>query len=143
MISSDSQQPVVAAACADILVLLSSAQVCLTTVGVLGDLCRAVEDGILPYCDDIMSVLITNLGREDVHRTIKPQILSAFGDIALVIEDRFVKYLEAVLKVLRQAMSLSIDSAKTRGGSQTSGVLSLTPRPDLDTLADRGTHRVR
>jgi hypothetical protein len=49
-------------------------QVCLSTVGVLGDLCRNVEDGILPYCDEIMSILITNLGREDVHRTIKPQV---------------------------------------------------------------------
>jgi len=46
----------------------------LSTVGVLGDLCRNVEDGILPCCDEIMSILITNLGREDVHRTIKPQV---------------------------------------------------------------------
>ncbi len=59
-------------------------QVCLSTVGVLGDVCRNVDDGIMPYCDDIMSLLIQNLGREDVHRTVKPQILSAFGDIALV-----------------------------------------------------------
>ena len=54
--------------------LTHSSQVCLSTVGVLGDICRNVEDGVLPYCDDIMSVLITNLGREDVHRTIKPQV---------------------------------------------------------------------
>lgn len=90
-------------------------QVCSTTVGVLGDLTRTVESDILPYCDDIMSVLITNLGREDVHRTIKPQILSAFGDIAMVIDDKFEKYLDAVLRVLKQAMSLSIDSTKMKG----------------------------
>eukprot|EP00195_Chlamydomonas_chlamydogama_P009742 CAMPEP_0202900576 /NCGR_PEP_ID=MMETSP1392-20130828/11916_1 /ASSEMBLY_ACC=CAM_ASM_000868 /TAXON_ID=225041 /ORGANISM="Chlamydomonas chlamydogama, Strain SAG 11-48b" /LENGTH=865 /DNA_ID=CAMNT_0049586993 /DNA_START=281 /DNA_END=2875 /DNA_ORIENTATION=+ len=86
-------------------------QVCLSTVGVLGDVCRNVEEGILPYCDDIMSLLIQNLGREDVHRTIKPQILSAFGDIALVVADKFEKYLEAVLRVLKQAMHLSVVSA--------------------------------
>jgi importin subunit beta-1 len=62
-----------------------------------------------------MSILITNLGREDVHRTIKPQILSAFGDIALVIEDKFDKYLDAVLRVLRQAMQLSIQQAASGG----------------------------
>lgn len=58
---------------------------CLSTVGVLGDVCRNVDDGIYPYCDDIMSLLIQNLGREDVHRTIKPQILSTFGDIAIAL----------------------------------------------------------
>jgi importin subunit beta-1 len=62
-----------------------------------------------------MSILITNLGREDVHRTIKPQILSAFGDIALVVEDKFDKYLDAVLRVLRQAMQLSIQQAASGG----------------------------
>ena len=49
-------------------------QVCLSVVGVLGDVCRNVEEAILPYCDDIMSILITNLGREDVHRLIKPLV---------------------------------------------------------------------
>lgn len=62
---------------------------CQVTVGVLGDICRAVEDGILDYCDSIMQTLLTNLQSADVHRNIKPQILSAFGDIALAIGDRF------------------------------------------------------
>jgi importin subunit beta-1 len=91
-------------------------QVCSSTVGVLGDLCRTCEEALLPYCDDIMSVLVTNLGREDVHRSIKPQILSAFGDIALVTGDKFDKYLEAVLRVLKQAMTLSVESARLKGG---------------------------
>ena len=90
-------------------------QVCLTTVGVLGDLCRNVEDGILPWCDEIMSLLVANLGREDVHRSIKPQILSAFGDIALVVGERFDKYLDAVLRVLKQAMQLSVMSSTSQG----------------------------
>ena len=36
-----------------------------------------------------MQTLLTNLQSPDVHRNIKPQILSAFGDIALAIGDRF------------------------------------------------------
>ena len=55
------------------------------------------------------------MGREDVHRKIKPQILSSFGDVALVIGDKFEKYLEAVLRVLKQAMGLSITSAAAAG----------------------------
>ena len=58
-----------------------------------------------------MSLLVQNLGREDVHRNIKPNILSAFGDIVLVIGDGFEKYLEAVLRVLVQAMSLSVEKS--------------------------------
>ena len=62
---------------------------CQVTVGVLGDVCRAVEEQIYPFCDVIMQTLLTNLQAADVHRNIKPQILSAFGDISLAIGDRF------------------------------------------------------
>lgn len=86
----------------------SPPQVCLSSVGVLGDVCRNVEGGILPYCDDLVSIMLLDLSREDVNRTIKPQILSGFGDIALVIGEAFEKYLEPVLRVLKQAMGLSV-----------------------------------
>eukprot|EP00775_Hariotina_reticulata_P014411 gene14411-14517_t len=88
-------------------------QVCLSTVGVLGDVARNVEADLLPYCDEIMHLLIHNLGSNDVHRSIKPQILSTFGDLALVLGDKFEKYLETVKRMLRQAMSLSVE--QTRG----------------------------
>jgi hypothetical protein len=48
--------------------------VCLTTVGVLTDVCDAVGDELAPYCDEIMGMLIHNLGSNDVHRSIKPQV---------------------------------------------------------------------
>ena len=99
-------------------------QVCLSTVGVLGDICRNVEDQILPYCDDIMNLLVQNVGKEDVHRTIKPQILSSFGDVALVLGDHFEKYLDTVLRVLKQAMTLSVMSA-TSGGEQEEALISV------------------
>ena len=38
--------------------MLCCVQVCLSTVGVLGDISRNVEEDILPYCDQIMSTLI-------------------------------------------------------------------------------------
>ena len=37
-------------------------QVCLAAVGLVGDICRAMNTDILPICDDIMSLLIENLG---------------------------------------------------------------------------------
>ena len=34
---------------------------CQVSVGVLGDICRAVEEAVAPYCDRIMAVLLANL----------------------------------------------------------------------------------
>lgn len=121
-------------------------QVCLATVGLVCDLCRALMSNILPYCDEIMQLLLENLGvrmrgrgrcwgrcslllqllplppppqNENVHRSVKPQILSAFGDIALAIGGEFKKYLDIVLDTLQQASQAQVD--KVRRG--------LTPPP--------------
>lgn len=37
-------------------------QVCLAAVGLVCDLCRALQSNILPYCDEIMQLLLENLG---------------------------------------------------------------------------------
>ncbi|GLI60678.1 hypothetical protein VaNZ11_002880 [Volvox africanus] len=83
-------------------------QVCLSTVGVLGDLCRAVGTAIWPYCDELVSIVLANLGSPNVHRNIKPELLTVLGDMAFAIEGNFAKYLDAVLTILRQAMAMSI-----------------------------------
>jgi importin subunit beta-1 len=88
-------------------------QVCLSSVGVLGDVARNVEGGgLAPYADEVMRCLVSNLGSNDVHRAVKPQILSAFGDLALVMGGGFDKYLAAVKPVLRAAMGLSVQQAR-------------------------------
>ncbi|KAG7234932.1 hypothetical protein INR49_003573, partial [Caranx melampygus] len=84
-------------------------EVCLAAVGLVCDLCRALMSNILPYCDEIMQLLLENLGNENVHRSVKPQILSAFGDIALAIGGEFKKYLDIVLDTLQQASQAQVD----------------------------------
>lgn len=50
--------------------------------------------------------LLQNVG---VHRSVKPQILSIFGDIALAVGPYFKNYLEVVLTTLQQATQAQVD----------------------------------
>ncbi|GFS20487.1 importin subunit beta-1, partial [Elysia marginata] len=84
-------------------------QVCLAAVGVVGDLCRALNINILPHCDELMMMLLENLGNEGVHRSVKPQILSVFGDIALAIGTNFKIYLDVVMTTLQQASQAQVN----------------------------------
>ncbi|EXC14450.1 Importin subunit beta-1 [Morus notabilis] len=83
-------------------------QVCAITVGVVGDLCRALEGNILPYCDGIMTQLLKNLSSNQLHRSVKPPIFSCFGDIALAIGENFEKYLVYAMPMLQGAAELSV-----------------------------------
>ncbi|KAL8160572.1 hypothetical protein V2J09_002109 [Rumex salicifolius] len=89
-------------------------QVCAVTIGVVGDICRAIEDKVLPYCDGIMTQLLKDLSSNQLHRSVKPPIFSCFGDIALAIGDNFEKYLMYAMSMLQSAADLS---ARTDGVS--------------------------
>lgn len=81
-------------------------QVCSITVGVVGDICRAVDEKILPYCDGIMNHLIKDLSSEELHRSVKPPIFSCFGDIALAIGEHFEKYVAYAVQMMQGAAQL-------------------------------------
>ncbi|KAL5740333.1 hypothetical protein ACOSP7_029219 [Xanthoceras sorbifolium] len=78
-------------------------QVCTITVGVVGDICRALDDKILPYCDGIMTLLLSDLSSSQLHRSVKPPIFSCFGDIALAIGEHFEKYVPHALQMMQDA----------------------------------------
>ncbi|KAG9133976.1 hypothetical protein Leryth_004682 [Lithospermum erythrorhizon] len=82
-------------------------QVCAVTVGVVGDICRALEDKVLPYCDGIMTQLLKDLTSNQLHRSVKPPIFSCIGDIALAIGENFEKYLMYAMPMLQSAAELS------------------------------------
>jgi importin subunit beta-1 len=81
-------------------------QVCSISVGVVGDICRALEDKILPFCDRIMTVLLKDLSSSMLNRSVKPPIFSCFGDIALAIGENFEKYLPYAMPMLQGAAGL-------------------------------------
>ena len=90
-------------------------QVCTATVEVVGDLCRALGPYIAKYCDKIMFFLLNDLQAQNLHRSVKPSILSCFGDIALAIEGQFEKYLPYALTMLESASALSIQTQQVAG----------------------------
>lgn len=84
-------------------------QVCHASVGLVGDICRALGSQVTIFSDEIMEVLMANLSDNAVHRTVKPQILSVFGDMALAIGTGYVKYLDHVMTTLMQASQCQVD----------------------------------
>lgn len=78
-------------------------QVCGISVGVVGDICRALDEKVFPYCDSIMTHLLKNLSNPMLHQSVKPPIFSCLGDIALAIGEQFEKYLPYVMPMLQGA----------------------------------------
>ncbi|XP_051130682.1 importin subunit beta-1-like [Andrographis paniculata] len=81
-------------------------QVCSISVGVVGDICRALDEKVLPYCDGIMALLLKDLQSSELHRSVKPPIFSCFGDIALAIGEHFEKYIGYALPMMQSAAEM-------------------------------------
>ncbi|GAA5858585.1 hypothetical protein JCM8547_001375 [Rhodosporidiobolus lusitaniae] len=84
-------------------------QLCSIAVGLIGDICRALGESCLPYCQGFMEALLVALQSPVLHRSVKPPILSCFGDIALAIGPAFEPFLETTMKVLSQAGAMRAD----------------------------------
>ncbi|KAK0554630.1 karyopherin Kap95 [Tilletia horrida] len=78
-------------------------QLCAISVGLVGDICRALGEQAAEYCDGFMAALFENLQSPNLHRDVKPPVLSCFGDVALAIGARFEQYLQAAKAMLSQA----------------------------------------
>lgn len=77
--------------------------VCNVAVGLVGDLARALEGKLRPYCNEIMKALFDALKDTNLHRSVKPTVLSTFGEIAMAIEAAYEPYVQMSLMVLLQA----------------------------------------
>lgn len=75
---------------------------CATAVGLVADLAQSLGPAIGPYLNGLMDILGLNLNNNEVKRELKPAILSCFGDIAGVIGEGFMPYLEVVMQICTQ-----------------------------------------
>lgn len=83
-------------------------QVCIVAVGTVGDISRNIEGKIQPFCDEIMNALVDTLKDTAVHRSVKPPVISCFGDIAMAIGAAFQPYLQFSMMLLMQASSTKV-----------------------------------
>ncbi|PAV81378.1 hypothetical protein WR25_03614 [Diploscapter pachys] len=84
------------------------AQVCAAAVGVVADLCRALEVKMVPHLNEIMELLVVCLQHPKVPKDVKVTILSCFGDIALSIGPHFEQYLPVVMNMLAAASTAAV-----------------------------------
>lgn len=78
-------------------------QVCAMSVNCVGDLARTLHADISRYTEDLVPIMLSVLEDREVHRSVKPPLLSCFGDIAMEIGPQFERYMVKVMSVLSQA----------------------------------------
>ncbi|KAI3938627.1 hypothetical protein MKW98_016132 [Papaver atlanticum] len=81
-------------------------QVFAVSVEVVGHICGALDEKILPFCDGIMSHLLTDLSSGVMHPSVTPLIFSCFGDIGIAIGKHFEKYLPYVMPMNQVASEI-------------------------------------
>ncbi|KAI8618910.1 karyopherin Kap95 [Chytriomyces sp. MP71] len=83
-------------------------------VGLIGDICRSLNDQILPFCPQYMEALVENLKSPILDRSVKPSILSCFGDIAIAIAGEFERFVQPIMQILDEAIMMVINVPQDR-----------------------------
>ncbi|KAJ3024725.1 UNVERIFIED_CONTAM: karyopherin beta [Siphonaria sp. JEL0065] len=82
-------------------------------VGMIGDICRSLNEQILPFCRDYMTCLVENLKSPILDRSVKPSILSCFGDLAIAIAGEFEAFIEPVMAIVDEAIKMVLATPVT------------------------------
>ncbi|KAI8928070.1 armadillo-type protein [Entophlyctis helioformis] len=80
---------------------------CKIALGLVGDICRALNEGVLPYCDNFMSIVGALLQNNNVNSVIRPVSLGVLADLALAISGKFEVYLQPAMAAIHQ-ITLSV-----------------------------------
>lgn len=88
-------------------------QLCAVAVGTVGDICRAigkdfatVENGAIAR--EIVRCLLDAVQSQMLDKSVKPAVLSAFGDVAMAIKGDFEPFLGYVMQMMQEAASTSM-----------------------------------
>jgi importin subunit beta-1 len=81
----------------------SAPQLTSISIGIVGDLARSLQTSFAKYSADYMTLLGGLLSSSNVDTSIKPTILSTFGDIAQAICEQYQPYIAPTVEKLLQA----------------------------------------
>jgi len=88
-------------------------QLCAVSVGAVGDICRAIgKDFVTTHegqcAQDIVRSLLEAVQSQLLDKSVKPAILSAFGDVAMAVKGDFEPFLGHVMNMMKQAAQSSV-----------------------------------
>ncbi|KAI9593453.1 karyopherin Kap95 [Syncephalis fuscata] len=102
-------------------------QLCLIAIGLVGDLCRALGEQVVPFCNSFMELLGQMLYSSNVNTAVKPAVLACVGDIALAINAQFTPFLANVMTAIQLACQYQIEPTNYEmveyGNALRSGIL--------------------
>lgn len=81
---------------------------CRVAIGCVGDMARALEDGVTVYLKEFVPLLLDILRDPNGEYGLKPITISALGDLAFVSGKHFEPYLNDLLEILNSASELSL-----------------------------------
>lgn len=90
----------------------SDEHICKSALNVIGDLSVSLGEKLNPICDDVVTLLLQHLQDPTISKTIRPDFIACFGDIALAIGPQFEKYLKYVSNVLKKASEAQVDARR-------------------------------
>lgn len=79
---------------------------CKTAIGVVADLSQSLGAHILPYLEQLMTILGTNLSNQEIKRDLRPIILSCFGDVATSVGTNFRPYVSFTMNICKVALEM-------------------------------------
>ncbi|KER30117.1 hypothetical protein T265_13230, partial [Opisthorchis viverrini] len=84
-------------------------QVCVNAVGLLGDMCRVLNKHIVGHCEGLFVILMDILQNVNADKSLRPAIISTFGDLSLALGSEFLTYLPLVMETLKQATQAEVN----------------------------------
>lgn len=84
----------------------------------LSAICKACGQQLCPYTDAIVMDLLSVLSSPTTRRSLKPNIIGVFCDLALNIGPIFERYADAVLNVLNSAHATAIEDISQLGADE-------------------------
>jgi importin subunit beta-1 len=90
----------------------NNSDLCNQAVTTIADIAGVCDDALIPYCDEIVQLLLECMRDDSLERKCKPAVISCVGDIAFAVGSAFEPYLNftsLALMLASQATTSMVD----------------------------------